>query len=165
MENALIIKGVTVNCPIETKSDAARRNIGTIIEFFSAYLKDKAFFYSLWVDDEPEVVTPFVTEGVAVCQYASHKGWDAVKAFWDPIHDEMTGRFDWFVDEFIVGEDPDVIVTRSNSAIDVETGPTWGNRHVAYNGRYIQIFRFRDGKVKSFEEYYDTAMLNAAYGG
>jgi len=160
-----VIKGVTINCPIETASETARRNIDTIIDFFSVYLKDKAFFYTLWVDDEPEVVTPFVTDGVAVCHYASHLGWAAVRAFWDPIHDEMTGRFDWFIDEIVAGENPDVIVVKSNSAIDVQTGPTWGSRHVAYNGRYIQIFKFRDGKVKSFEEYYDTALLNAAYSG
>ena len=159
-----IIKGVTINCAIDTQNPVARKNIDTIIDFFSVYLKDKPFFYSLWVDDDPEVITPFVTEGVAVCHYASHSGWDAVKAFWDPIHDEMTGRFDWFVDEIIVGENPDVIVTKSNSVIDVQTGPTWGGGHVAYNGRYIQIFKFSEGKVKSFEEYYDTALLNAAYG-
>ena len=75
----------------------------------------------------------------------------------------MVGQFDWFIDEIIVGEDPDVIVTKANSAIDVQTGPTWGNRHVQYNGRYVQIFKFRDGKVQSFEEYYDTALLNKAY--
>ena len=157
------IKGVTLNCAIHTQNPAARRNIYTIIDFFSVYLKDKAFFYALWVAEDPEVVTPFVTDGVAVCHYASHKGWDAVKAFWDPIHDEMVGQFDWFIDEIIVGEDPDVIVTKANSAIDVQTGPTWGNRHVQYNGRYVQIFKFRDGKVQSFEEYYDTALLNKAY--
>jgi ketosteroid isomerase-like protein len=156
------IKGVTVPCPI-VATGAARRNIDTIIDFFSAYLIDKPLFYSLWVDDEPEVITPFVTADVAVCRSASHRGWDAVRAFWDPIHDEMAGRFDWTIDEFIVGADPDVIVTRSASAIDVETGPAWGHRHVVYNGRYVQIFRFRDGKVRSFEEYYDTALLNKAY--
>lgn len=160
-----VIDGVTINCPITTQNPVARANVETIIKFFSVYLKDKPYFYSLWVEDEPEVVTPFVTSDVAVCHYASHKGWDAVKGFWDPIHDEMTGRFDWFVDEIIVGENPDVIVTKSNSVIDVHAGPTWGDRHVSYNGRYVQIFKFENGKVKSFEEYYDTAHLNAAYSG
>lgn len=155
----------TMNCAISTGNPVARKNIDVIETFFSVYLTDKDKFYSLWVDDAPEVVTPFVTDSVAVCQYAAHQGWDAVKAFWDPIHDEMHGRFDWFVDEIIVGEDPDVIVTRSNSIIDVDTGPTWGSRHVSYNGRYVQIFKFRDGKVRSFEEYYDTALLNASYSG
>lgn len=165
MVSAQVIKGVTINCLMETSSETARRNIDTIIDFFSVYLKDKLFFYSLWVDDEPEVVTPFVTGDVAICHYESHKGWDGIKGFWDPIFDEMTGRFDWFIDEVIVGENPDVIVTKSNSMIDVQTGPTWGNRHVAYNGRYVQVFKFQDGKVKSFEEYYDTALLNSAYSG
>ena len=161
--SATIIKGVTINCPIETSNETARRNVDTIIDFFSVYLKDKPFFYSLWVEDAPEVITPFVTGDVAVCQYASHSGWEAVRAFWDPIHDEMEGRFDWFVDEIIIGENPDVIVTKANSIIDVQTGPTWGSRHVSYNGRYVQIFKFENGKVKSFEEYYDTALLNKAY--
>ena len=159
-----IIKGVTLYSPMITQSDVCKRNMDTIVEFFSLYLKDKRQFYSLWVEDSPEVVTPFVSGDIAVCQVSKHAGWAAVKAFWDPIFDEMKGQFDWFVDEFIPGEDPNVIVTRSHSKIDVHAGETWGNKHVAYTGRYIQVFRFIDGKVKSFEEYYDTALLNSKYG-
>ena len=48
-----IVKGVTINCPIETSNETARRNVDTIIDFFSVYLKDKPFFYSLWVEDAP----------------------------------------------------------------------------------------------------------------
>jgi len=55
-----IIKGVTLYSPMTTKSDVAKRNMETIVEFFSLYLKDKPRFYSLWVKDAPEVVTPFV---------------------------------------------------------------------------------------------------------
>lgn len=160
-----VIKGVTVNCDIETSNPAALANIDTIIDFFSVYLKDKDFFYSMWVGKDPEVVTPFVTGDVAVCQYAARTGWDEVKGFWDPIFDEMDGVFTWFVDEVIIGENPDVIVTKSNSIVDVQGGATWGNRKISYNGRYVQIFKFQNGKVKSFEEYYDTAVLNAAFGG
>jgi hypothetical protein len=160
-----VVKGVTLMSEVSTSNPTARHNIDVIIEFFSLYLKDKEAFYSLWVQDQPEVVTPFVTTDVAVCQRVVHSGWDAVKAFWDPIHDEMKGRFDWFVDEFIPGEDPNTIVVRSHSVVDIEAGDTWGNKHVQYDGRYVQFFRFVDGKVKSFEEYYDTSVLNAAYGG
>jgi ketosteroid isomerase-like protein len=158
------VKGVTIGASVTTQSDIARRNMDTIVEFFSLYLKDKLRFYSLWVKDDPEVVTPFVSDDVAVIRVGIHSGWPAVKAFWDPIFDEMSGRFDWFIDEFIPGEDPDVIVTRSHSAIDVQAGNTWGNKRIAYNGRYVQLFRFVDGKVKSFEEYYDTALLNSKFG-
>jgi hypothetical protein len=161
---ATVVKGVTLYGPIKTRNEVAKRNMETIVEFFSLYLKDKARFYSLWVAEGPEVVTPFVSNDVAVIQVGVHSGWTAVKAFWDPIFDEMQGRFDWFVDEFIPGEDPDVIVTRSHSKIDVQTGKTWGSKHIAYTGRYVQLFRFVDGKVKSFEEYYDTALLNSKYG-
>lgn len=160
-----VIKGVTLNTEITTGNEIARANIATIIDFFSVYLKDKTHFYSLWVADEPQVITPFVSDDIAVCTIAVHSGWDAVKAFWDPIHDEMTGRFDWFIDEIIVGEDPDTIITKSNSDIDVQTGAVWGGKPVKYRGRYVQIFKFEGGKVKSFEEYYDTALLNQAYGG
>jgi len=146
-----------------TTNPVALQNIDTIREFFSLYLKDKSHFYALWVDKQPRVLTPFVSNDVAICQIGVHSGWDAVKAFWDPIFDEMTGTFDWVIDEFIVGEDPNTIVTKAHSAIDVQTGDTWGNKHISYNGRYIQIFHFRDGKVASFEEYYDTALLNAQY--
>ncbi len=159
-----VIKGVTINTEINAKNNIARRNIDTIIDFFSVYLKDKKHFYSLWVDDDPQVITPFVSDDIAVCTVAVHSGWDAVKAFWDPIHDEMTGRFDWFIDEIIAGEDPDTIITKSNSIIDVQTGAVWGNKAVKYQGRYVQIFKFHNGKVKSFEEYYDTALLNSVYG-
>ncbi|AKH70335.1 ketosteroid isomerase-like protein [Spongiibacter sp. IMCC21906] len=148
---------------IHTRNPVALQNIEIIKEFFSLYLKDKARFYTLWVDDIPSVLTPFVSDDVAVCKIGVHSGWDAVKAFWDPIFDEMTGSFEWTIDDFIVGEDPNTIVTKAQSAIDVQTGDTWGNKHLRYNGRYVQIFRFRDGKVESFEEYYDTALLNAQY--
>jgi hypothetical protein len=159
-----IVKGVTLHSPPTTQSAVVRRNIDTIIEFFSLYLKDKERFYSLWSEVEPQVVTPFVSTDIATCQVFVHSGWTAVKAFWDPIFDEMKGQFDWFVDEFIPGEDPNVITTRAHSVIDVYAGKTWGNKRVAYNGRYVQIFRFVDGRVKSFEEYYDTALLNSKYG-
>ena len=159
-----IVKGVTLYSPMTAKSEICRRNMGLIVEFFSLYLKDKARFYSLWCEDGPEVITPFTSNDVAVCQVGVHAGWAAVKAFWDPIFDEMQGRFDWFVDELIAGEDPNVIVTRSHSTIDVMAGKTWGNKRISYNGRYVQIFRFVGGKVKSFEEYYDTALLNSKYG-
>jgi hypothetical protein len=159
-----VVKGVTLYAPIASKNEVAKRNMETIVEFFSLYLKDKARFYSLWVKDSPEVVTPFVSDDIAVCQVGVHAGWTAVKGFWDPIFDEMKGTFVWFVDEFIAGEDPNVIVTRSHSKIDVQTGKTWGSKHVAYIGRYVQVWRFIDGKVKSFEEYYDTALLNSKYG-
>ena len=160
-----VVKGVTLMSPMRTKNAVCRRNMETIVEFFSLYLKDKSRFYSLWCENDPEIVTPFVTHDVAVCQMVVHSGWSAVRAFWDPIFDEMQGRFDWFVDEFIPGEDPDVVVTRSHSVIDVQAGATWGNKRIAYDGRYIQVFRFVDGSVKSFEEYYDTALLNSRYSG
>lgn len=160
-----IIKGVTLNCTMNTKSDVCRRNMETIVEFFSLYLKDKERFYSLWARDGVQVVLPFVSNDIAVCKESVLDGWPAVKSFWDPIFDEMTGRFDWFVDDFLPGEDPNLIITRSHSAIDVFAGRTWGNKTVAYSGRYVQIFRFDgDGKVKVFEEYYDTALLNSKYG-
>jgi hypothetical protein len=160
-----VVKGVTLLSTPSSGNAVAQKNIDTIIEFFSLYLKDKQRFYSLWVADNPFVITPFVTGDVAVCQTFTHAGWPAVKAFWDPIFDEMQGKFQWFVDEFIPGENPDVIITRSHSEIDVQTGKTWGSKPIRYSGRYIQVFRFKQGKVESFEEYYDTALLNSIYGG
>jgi hypothetical protein len=157
------IKGVVIKSPMQSKNPTAKRNMETIVEFFSLYLKDKEKFYSLWVEDEPAVITPFVTDEIAVCQMAVQSGWKNVKGFWDPIFD-MKGQFDWIIDEFIAGEDPNTIVTRSHSVIDVQAGEVFHNVHLKYNGVYVQIFRFADGKVKSFEEYYDTALLNSQYG-
>ena len=157
------IHGVVVRKPIDTKNEIAKKNADTIIEFFSLYLKDKEKFYSLWVKEEPAVITPMVTNEVAVLKAPVQAGWDAVKGFWDPIF-AMTGQFDWIIDEFIAGEDPNVIVTRSHSIINADTDEVFGNIHLQYNGIYVQIFVFEDGKVKSFEEYYDTALLNSQFG-
>lgn len=151
------------NAPMNTANPIAKKNMEVISEFFSIYLVDKKRFYSLWVEKDPVVVTPFVSDDVAVLHSARHVGWDAVKGFWDPIHDEMKGKFDWAVEEYIAGENPNFIITKSRSEIDVFAGATWGNKHVKYNGRYVQLFTFENNKVKSFEEYYDTALLNASY--
>lgn len=155
---------VTVTASITTKSDQARQNIAIIRTFFGSYLVDKPKFYSLWVDDAPKVVTPFVTADVATCSAAVHDGWDAIRAFWDPIHDGMIGKFDWTVEEIMVGENPDVIVTKASSDIDVKTTAVWGGKSLKYRGRYVQIFTFESGRIKTFEEYYDTALLNSVYG-
>jgi hypothetical protein len=156
------IKTVVVNPPIKSSNDTALKNIDTIIEFFSLYLKDKDKFYSLWVKDSPAVITPFVADDVAVCRQVELSGWDAVKTFWDPIFD-MKGKFDWTIDEIIPGEDPDVIVTKARSDIDVDTTEVFGNVHLKYQGKYLQVFHFENGKVKSFEEYYDTNFLNKQF--
>jgi len=157
--------GSRVKAPaIVTNSDQARHNVDVILEFFGSYLIDSAHFYTLWVPHDPQIITPFVTQDVAVCGSAMRTGWDEVKGFYDPIH-EMCGKFDWTIDEFIIGEDPNVIVTKSGSDIDVQTGAAFGKITLTYKGRYIQVFRFEDGLIKSFEEYYDTALLNSVYSG
>lgn len=158
-------KRATVSAAITTTNAIALANIAVIERFFASYQVDKAGFYALWVDDEPAVITPFVTGDVAVCTSVTRVGWPDVRSFWDPIHDEMSGKFDWTIEDIIVGEDPNKIVTKSTSDIDVVTGPTFGGKHIAYQGRYVQIFTFVDNRIKSFEEYYDTALLNRIYGG
>jgi hypothetical protein len=140
-----IIKGVTLNTTITSANELARKNIDTIIEFFSLYLKDKQKFYSLWVENEPQVITPFAS-AAEVTTIAVHSGWDAVKGFWDPIYDEMTGTFDWFIDEIIPGEDPSVIVTRSNSVIDVHAGPFGGTRQSNTTGATFRSSSLRTGR-------------------
>lgn len=154
---------VTITARVDTRNPTALANLKVIEAFFAAYLVDKAGFYALWVEDGPQVITPFVTDDVAVCTSAVRTGWDEVRTFWDPIHDGMTGKFNWTIDDIMVGEDPDVIVTKASSDIDVQTGAVWGGKPLKYQGRYIQIFKFAEGKIMSFEEYYDTALLNAVY--
>jgi hypothetical protein len=148
-----------------SSSKVGRQNIATVEEFFSLYLTDIERFYSLWVAEEPVVVTPFVVGSVDIVSNDRHVGWDAVKKFWDPIHLEMKGEFGWTIDDILVGENPNILVVRSRSDVDVEAGETWGNQHVKFKGQYVQIFEFEDGKIKLFEEYYDTAMVAQAYGG
>lgn len=156
---------MTVNAIEEfnSSSEVGKRNIEVVKEFFSLYLKDIDRFYALWVEEDPVVVTPFVVGSVDIVANARHVGWEAVRGFWDPIHLEMSGTFDWTIDDIIVGEDPNVLVVRSRSHVDVHAGPTWGNRPVQFKGQYVQIFEFENGKVKLFEEYYDTNLVAKAY--
>jgi len=140
------------------------RNVETVKVFFSLYLKDKPKFYSLWVENDPQVLTPYTAGGRRASRAVPvHAGWPAVKAFWDPIFDEMKGTFEWFIDEIIVGEDPNVIVVKSHNRVDVQGGAYWGNKAISYSGIYVQILKFRDGKVASFEEYFDTYLLGNAF--
>jgi ketosteroid isomerase-like protein len=159
-----MVKGVTIIKPAQTANPTAQANVETIIEYFSLYLGDLDKFYSLWVKDEPAVYTPMVGKEVATASVKEHIGWEAVKAFYDPIFKDMKGTFLWTIDEFIIGEDPNVIVTKSHSQIDLTAGGVYGNKKLKYNGIYVQIFTFENGKVKSFEEYFDTALLNSQYG-
>ncbi|MDR1677093.1 MAG: nuclear transport factor 2 family protein [Deltaproteobacteria bacterium] len=159
-----VVKGVTIVKPSNTKNEVAKKNINTIIEYFSLYLGDLDKFYSLWVPDEPIVITPLVGEDVAVASVKDHIGWEAVKAFYDPIFQNMKGKFNWTINEFIVSEDPNLIITKSHSDIDVTTSGIFGDKKLKYKGVYVQIFTFENGKVKSFEEYFDTALLNSQYG-
>jgi len=154
---------VKITAQVGTSNPTALANLKVIEAFFAAYLVDKAGFYALWVEDGPQVITPFVTDGVAVCTSVVRTGWEEIRSFWDPIHDGMTGKFNWIIDDVIIGEDPDVIITKASSDIDVQTGAVWGGKPLKYQGRYVQIFKFEGGRIKSFEEYYDTALLNAAY--
>lgn len=159
------IKGVVVKSPMITNNPIAKKNMETVIEFYSLYAKGEAerdHFYSLWVDEngEPEVVTPFISSDIDSCQVAVQRGWDAVRTFFDGCI-LTEGTFDWTIDEFIPGEDPNIIITRSHSKVDITTPESYaaGAINLKYIGTYIQVFRFIDGKVNSFEEYYDTAML------
>ncbi|MDE1190967.1 MAG: hypothetical protein PW786_02350 [Arachidicoccus sp.] len=158
-----IHKGVNINFNLEAiKGAVAAANAQTVIDFFSLYLKNREHFYSLWVKEEPIVYLPFTTNDVAVCKQSILKGWAEVKTFWDPIFD-MKGTFDWTIDEMIVSENPDIIITKSRSKVNADTPPAFNNVHLSYEGSYLQIFHFEKGRVKSFEEYYDTDFLNRQY--
>jgi len=176
------LKGVVINNPIQTSNLIAKTNADIIVEFFSLYLKDKDTFYSLWLqEDTSKIVTPFAAahvvermraesraagkEGLLSSVELVYTGWDAIRKFYDPIF-AREGSFEWTIDEFIVGEDPNIIVTRSKSVVDNKVPWTDGTiKHVKYKGTYIQIFTFKDGQVTSFTEYFDTAMLNKLYFG
>lgn len=73
-----VIKGVTVHASTESSNPVARKNIDTIIEFLSLYCKDKEAFYALWVEEDPQVVTPFAT-AAEITTVAVRSGWDEVK--------------------------------------------------------------------------------------
>lgn len=153
---------VKIEAAINTTSEKRLQNFELIKTFFSLYLEDRNDFYKLWVTDEPIVYLPFTTEGVAVLHSAALRGWEEVRSFWDPIFN-WKGTFDWTITDVIFGEDPDVIITKARSNIDAHTGEEFGSVHLEYQGTYLQIFEFEEGKVKSFEEYYDTDFLNKQY--
>lgn len=157
------IYGVKVNFDLDKiQSENGKKNVDTILKFFSLYLKDREAFYALWDEKEPIVFLPFPAADVAVCQQSALTGWEAVKSFWNPIFD-WTGQFDWTVNEAIVSEDGNTIVTKSNSRINTDTTEAFGCVHLDYVGTYVQIFKFKNGKIKSFEELYDTEFLNSQY--
>jgi len=155
-----VIKGVNIINPISTNSPVAKANADVIIEFFSSYVKKNEGFYSLWVEENPIIITPFVMVNRDSLSVNWRSGWEEVKKFFGRIIFEWEGVFDWTIHEFIVGEDPNTIITKATSKIDMDVG---GGKRVAYNGVYIQIFKFIDNKVKSFEEYYDTELLRKSY--
>jgi len=162
---AYVMENVTVLNPYTGSNEIAKCNCETITKFFTAYCKPgkRDFFYDLWVKEAPCVITPFVTEDVATCTTKLHEGWKEIEAFFDPIFLTMKGKFDWFIEDFIVGEDPNMIITKTTSDIDVMTSGVYGEKSIAYKGTYVQIWKFIDGRLKSFEEYYDTALLNSKY--
>lgn len=65
---------------------------GCHCRLFSLYLGDTDKFYSLWVEDNPAVITPFTTDDVAVLHNSVQEGWDAVKGFFNPIFNDMKGN-------------------------------------------------------------------------
>lgn len=159
-----VIKNVSINDPMSNSNEEAQKNMTVIIDFFSLYLGDTDEFYSLWVEDNPTVITPFTTQDVAVLHQSMLEGWDAVKSFFNPIFTDMKGTFEWTIDEFIISGDANTIVTKTRSNIDILANGPWGvDKKIKYNGVYVQIFKFENNKIKSFEEYYDTAMLNKQY--
>jgi|SRR5690625_1380413 len=153
---------VIVEATVCTKDAKRLQNFELIKEFFSLYLESRDEFYKLWVDDEPIVYLPFTTEGVAVLKSSALVGWDEVRSFWDPIFD-MHGKFDWTITDVMFGEDPNVIITKARSDIETQTGESFNHVQLKYQGTYLQVFKFENGKVKSFEEYYDTDFLNKQY--
>lgn len=153
---------VKVDTVVDTKDETRLKNFELIKTFFSLYLENRDEFYALWVEDEPIVYLPFVTEGVAVLKSSALVGWNEARSFWDPIFD-WKGKFDWTITEVVFGENPDVIITKAKSDIDAQTGETFNNVHLNYQGIYLQVFKFEKGKIKSFEEYYDTDFLNQQY--
>lgn len=159
-----LVNGVTINHQVQTKSTVAKENAKRVVDFFSYYLKDIEAFYDLWVADEPKIFIPFDSSDIDVGSVNVRTGWDAIRGFYDPIFNDMKGTFTWTIDQFIVGEDPNIIITKSFSNIDVTVSGVWGpERQVAYKGVYLQIFTFENLKIKSFEEYVDTNLINSKY--
>lgn len=135
---------------------AGRReaNIRSVRSFYQYFIRDRDRFMGLWAKS-PEVEIPFPPPGIP----RFYKTPAEFAAFWDPIF-EYSGKFDWKVVEMIVGEDPDQIVTVAESDVDALT--SLGPRR--YQGSYLHIFSFRDGKIASFREYVDTAFMARVYG-
>jgi ketosteroid isomerase-like protein len=136
------------------RSPAAKANVETVRRFYQYFIRDKARFMALWAAD-PVVEIPFVPPGIP----GSYRTKEQFAAFWDPIF-QYAGKFDWKIVELIVGEDPNEIVAVTESDVDAQT--PLGQRR--YQARYLQIFRFEQGRIKLFREYVDTAQMIKIYG-
>jgi ketosteroid isomerase-like protein len=131
------------------------RNVATLKRFYDRFRRlDKEGFLEVWAE-QPVVEIPFTPPGIP----QSYRTPEAFKAFWDPIF-QYRGKFDWTIDELIVGDDPDVVVALTRSDVDVVTpgGP------IQFRGKYVHLFRFHNGKVKEWREYLDTAFVCKVYG-
>jgi ketosteroid isomerase-like protein len=131
-----------------------QRNIASVTSFYEYFVRDKARFLALW-SDNPVVEIPFIPPGIP----RFYKTKAEFLGFWDPIF-EYKGKFDWKILELIVGENPDEIVAITESDVDAMT--PLGRRQ--YQGSYLQIFRFDNGKISLFREYVDTAFMTKIYG-
>jgi len=138
-----------------TTTGRRHNNLRAVERFFQLFQRDRAGFLALWSDD-PVVEIPFAPPGLP----RTYRTTTEFLNFWDPIFQSFRGKFDWTVVELIVAEDPDTIVALTKSDVDVVTpmGP------LKYQGEYIQIFRFKDGKVREFREYIDSAAMSKIYG-
>jgi ketosteroid isomerase-like protein len=136
------------------RSPAATANVQTVQRFYQYFIRDKPRFMALWAAN-PVVEIPFAPPGIPE-SYATR---ELFAAFWDPIF-QYTGKFEWQIVELIVGENPDEIVAVTQSDVDAQT-PLGPRR---YQAKYLQIFRFEQGRIRLFREYVDTARMIEIYG-
>lgn len=138
---------------LDTES-VAQRNSRTIERFQATFMRDLEEFRSLWAE-APRIRIPFAPPGMP----RQYEGVSAFDHFWLPIF-EMKGRFDWTTERRIVGKNPDEIVVIARSDVDISAS---GNP-IRYQGRYIQVFDFADGKIAAFTEYIDSYEMGKIYG-
>ena len=80
---------------------------------------------------------------------------DVVARLLTPLMSELEGGLAINVERMYADGDSVVVVARGKST--TKTGKS-------YNNSYCQIFRLEGGKVKSINEYLDTALVDQAFG-
>jgi ketosteroid isomerase-like protein len=122
--------------------------------------------YRLWNDSKGGSVDHWIALADEDIQFGSMAGGAAPLAFTRPINNReaMRGYFQGLLGEWqMLHYTVDRLVAQDD-AVFVRCSTAWKNRKTgkSFDTPKADFWRFRDGKIVEFYEYYDTAQIMAA---